>query len=377
MSTAALSTLPAPEEESRSQKYASFPLVHRMMLHEKSRTKALEENGKKQIFYPKSTDGWIKTLFVLEGRAMDRILLPWTVATLNGVMWTLIAELYLDDRPGVSFTSYESIFGLILSSSLSFLLVFRLNRSAERFWMARLAWGVIVASTRCLVDGVLVHGRHEPEQRDEAIRWLAGFPITLTNYMRGIPKFERGTLAGVLTDAEIDDLESLSNGPLSAIQKVRRHLKAIFRFDAETPMAIAQGHSFRLNLLEKELNTIVKQMGALERIRATPLPLVYVTHLRTFLMCFLIAIPYIWEANLGYATIPIVFITSFALLGLEGAAMEVEAPFHKDRPNHLSMDAYTLLIMNNIMQQIKEDANYNGILVGKTEFDGSAEVICV
>jgi len=67
--------------------------------------------------------------------------------------------------------------------------------------------------------------------------------------------------------------------------------------------------------------------------------------------------PYVWENTFGYATIPIVFVTAFALLGLEGAAQEVEAPFLKNRTNHLNMDAFCLLMISNILQQISESAD--------------------
>jgi predicted membrane chloride channel (bestrophin family) len=66
--------------------------------------------------------------------------------------------------------------------------------------------------------------------------------------------------------------------------------------------------------------------------------------------------PYVWESTFGYATIPIVFLTAFALLGLEGAAQEVEASFLKNRTNHLNMDAFCLLRISNILQQISESA---------------------
>lgn len=322
-----------------------------------SRSTALEKDGNRQLFYPKSTDGWFKTLFVLEGRALDRIMLPWIFVTLNGVMWTLVSELYLNDSRKSDLSSYESIFGLVLSSSLSFLLVFRLNRSAERFWAARMSWGAIIASSRAIVGGVLVHGRHDPTHRDEVVKWIAAFSVVLAHFMRGIRKIDRGTVLGILDEGEIQELETVSHPPIQVAQKIRTNLAEAFHFDDNTAFSIAQGRSQRLDTLEKELNKIILEMGALERIKGTPLPLVYVTHLRTFLIGFLLGFPYIWERNLGYGTIPVVALTAFALLGLEGAAMEVEAPFERNRPNHLSMDAYCLLLLRNIVQLVQKDAD--------------------
>lgn len=329
------------------------------------RTAALEHDGEKQITYTKSNDGWMKTVFVLEGRALDKILLPWCLVSLNAIAWTVASEEYVGNRRELDFAFYESLFGLVLSSSLSFLLVFRLNRSAERYWSARMSWGIIIASSRTLVEGVLVHGRHDPKRRDEVVRWIAAFSIILTHFIRGIQTLDPGTLLGILRHEEIENLNNLSHAPLHATQELRLLLDEIFYFDDTTPFGVAQGRSQRLDALEKELNILILQMGALERIKASPLPLVYVTHLRTFLLCFLLGLPYIWAGNLGYATIPMTILTAFALLGLEGAATEVEAPFEKDRTNHLNMDAYCIALLKNITQQIQQDAD-RAILNGRS-----------
>lgn len=317
----------------------------------------MEQDGYKQIYYTKSNDGWFKTLFLLEGRALDQILAPWFLVSINAVVWTLVSELYITERGEANLEPYESIFGLVLSSSLSFLLVFRLHRSAERFWMSRMSWGAIIACIRAIVGGVLVHGRHNPSQRDEVLRWTTAFPIVLMHFMRGIHGFNSGTLLGVLNEDEIRSLETLGHPPIHVAERIRRHLSEVFHFDEHTPINVAHGRSQRIDTLERELNRLILEMGALERINTTPLPLVYVTHLRTFLLCFLLGLPYIWERTLRYATIPMVIMTAFALLGLEGAAMECEAPFKKNRPNHLNMDAYCLTVLKNTLQEIQQNAD--------------------
>ena len=63
--------------------------------------------------------------------------------------------------------------------------------------------------------------------------------------------------------------------------------------------------------------------GGMERIKSTPLPIVYVSHLRTFLMITLIAYPWVFGPSWGWSTIPIVAASAFALLGIESAALEV------------------------------------------------------
>ena len=137
--------------------YEGFPLVQSMLASEEIRTTTLNKEGSKQIRYPKSNSGWFRSLFVLEGRALDRILLPWLLVTLNAVAWAVAYD-KLDFRDQDASQSYdptmirrnyiEGVLELVLTSTMAFLLVFRLNRSATRFWMARGSWGVMVVKCR-------------------------------------------------------------------------------------------------------------------------------------------------------------------------------------------------------------------------------------
>jgi putative membrane protein len=176
-------------------------------------------------------------------------------------------------------------------------------------------------------------------------------------FMRGIKEIAPETLVGILNKADLDDLQKSSHPPLHSADLIRVHLSRIFAVTDTTPFATGQAKTQHLIMVENLLDRMMESEGTMERIKATPLPLVYVAHLRTFLLLFLISMPYIWESSLGYITIPVVFLTAYAMLGLEGAAQEMEAPFSKDRTNHLNMDAYCLLLISNIQQQAREDAD--------------------
>jgi predicted membrane chloride channel (bestrophin family) len=115
-----------------------------MLASEKIRTEALEVDGKKQIFYTKSNDGWFQTVFVLQGRALDRYIVPLAIVTVNAIIWTVVAEAVLLVQPGAEIVGIEGVLSLVVSTTLAFLQVFRLNRSAERYWVARESWGAVV-----------------------------------------------------------------------------------------------------------------------------------------------------------------------------------------------------------------------------------------
>jgi putative membrane protein len=377
------------DDDDDDDEYKHYPLVQSLIETESIRTLTFTKQGSKQMNYPKSNEGWWVTLMTCEGRALDRILLPWIVVTLNSIIWTIVYEkspkikrmMVLQELEAKE--NLQGFLTIVLNTTMAFLLVFRLNRSATRFWMARQCWGIIGVRSRAIVSTVLVHGSHYPHHRDNVIRWVAAFSIASMNFVRGIKEIDPNCVAGILNDDELADLCNAIHPPLYSADMIRIYVCELFSpntdADATTKkdddddddgsnnnnniMSLSQSYAVndlrtqQLIAIEDQLNSMIDESGAMERIKGTPLPLVYVTHLRTWLMLFLLSMPYFWQSSLGYATIPVVFLTAFSLLGVEGAAEEVESPFRKNRTNHLDMDSFCLGILSNILQQTKHDAD--------------------
>mmetsp|Transcript_19556 Transcript_19556/g.25231 ORF Transcript_19556/g.25231 Transcript_19556/m.25231 type:complete len:420 (+) Transcript_19556:69-1328(+) len=333
--------------------YPNFPLLHSMLKHEKIRTRFLDEEGIIQSSCPMSTSGWIRTLFIGRARALDHVYFPWTIAVINATIFSVLDNTVFESDYGDSSEDWASLFTFALNATLGFLLVFRLNRAAVRFWVAREKWGNIVAELRNSVSSLLVHGNHDLANRDEAIRWLAAFPLASKDFIRGEAHYAYKGYAGILSKAQLERMQrNNKHPPLFVAYQIRQHAQAIFKISAvdANSVSMALGRSQQMNLLETLINNLVKEMGGLERIKGTPLPIVYVSHLRTFLMINLLLLPYIWGRSWGLYTIPIVAVAAFAYLGLEAAAAEVEAPFQKERHNALDMDRYCCAVLSNIQQ---------------------------
>lgn len=105
--------------------------------------------------------------------------------------------------------------------------------------------------------------------------------------------------------------------------------------------------------LERHVDDLVNLCGAMERIRSTRLPIVYVSHLRTFLVGYLLSLPFVYVAYWGWGTIPAVAAVSFAMLGIEGAATECENPFSAKRTNHLAMDRFCEAQVGEVCQLLR------------------------
>ena len=87
---------------------------------------------------------------------MGTFIVPLLIVTLNTVGWTIITHIY-KDKFNFTLETATSLYNLVLTTALAFLLVFRLNRVAVRWWDTRSMWGMIVADARILASCILEH----------------------------------------------------------------------------------------------------------------------------------------------------------------------------------------------------------------------------
>jgi putative membrane protein len=337
--------------------YKNFPLAHATLEGSEKREAALKESGHKQMNHVRGTDGWWRSMLVIEDRAIDNYLGPWILICANALLACLLTKVGNVRLPEETLLHLDTVYSLVLKTSLAFLLVFRLNRCAMRFWDARGLWGNLTHQTRNLVGAILLYGSHCPKHRDAAIRWGASLCVASKNFIRSDHEYPPDELAGFLSRDQVTRLSEASHGPLFAASMCRHYLSKVFFIDETTPPGLAHAYTLRLQECESYVARLVEQVSGMEKIRSTPLPIVYVTHLRTFLITYAIFLPWVWVHEWSWATVPLTAFTAFALLGIEGASSEVEIPFSKARSNHLAMDAYCLVILDSVSGLVVQDAN--------------------
>eukprot|EP00978_Attheya_sp_CCMP212_P023089 scaffold69932_cov52-Attheya_sp.AAC.3 len=301
--------------------------------------------------YPKGSDGWFATLFVPGSRVFGKYFWPWLITTLNALYWTIltqVGDIHLYDTDD---NNWKTSFQLGLSSTLAFLLVFRLNRSILRFWEGMKAWGNLVSYTRSLVSGLLIHGRDVPYHRDQAIIWTVTIAVSAKKSLRE-EEMVICDMHGLLTEEQVKAVNDAYNSPLYALHEVRYHLKELF--DVKKDFGpLCPVRSAEVRQLEKMLDFISSNIAMSENILCTPLPLVYVAQLRTFLIGYLLVLPYVTTDLWGWGTVVVVSLTALIMLGLEGASAEVESPFEKGKVNDLDLDNYCAIMMKDTKQLIK------------------------
>jgi putative membrane protein len=342
-----LSLVPRSNNDIPSTLYQNDSLVVSLSLTRERRLQALSKNdiiGKSV----KSNSSYLKTLLVIRERAIDVFFFPWAIVTINAIVWTCLIEGPLKDKFIIEPETVNSLYTLVLTTTLAFLLVFRLNRVAVRWWETRRMWGSIIANSRTLAGAILEHMNHAPDHRDAALSYVAAYAVACKHHIRNEKKYDPNELAGFLSPEQVRILSSSNHPCLLAAAKLRHALQLAFQVSPATKAAVGSAYSSEMRMMEKHIFNLINEMGGLERVRSSPLPIVYVTHLRTFLMIYLLSMPYLYGHTWGYFTIPAVTLTGFALLGIDGAATECSSPFNKSRANHLDMDGFCLIILKEL-----------------------------
>ena len=301
-------------------------------------------------------DSWRSTLLIVNARALDRIRLPWCCVIAVTLLWT-VPVMCSGASSRVNLEQFVSAYNVTLTT-LSFLIVFRVNRAAVRFWDCRQMWGKLIEVGRQLTAGAALHCRHAPAARDALAAWTCAFAVASKDLLRGNAALDARQLTGILGTADCAVTSQAAHMPLFCAAAMRAALVAALGPDAapaapDAPLAAAVAAATHraacLRTLDVHVDEMIGQVGGMERIRATPLPLVYVAHLRTFLLCYLLFMPLVYIGQWQWGTIPAMALVSFALLGVEGAAAECESPFAQ-RANHLAMDAYCAALVANVAE---------------------------
>ena len=317
------------------------------------------------------------------GRNMSMIVMPLACLLVWDVIWVIALSFQKPSQKGKDLST--KLDGLVspLLTPVSFLLVFRLGRAAVRFWDARSAVGKVVEVCRTLISTVAAacidsQSQHHNEMVEEFSRWLCVFPIAVKNFVRPSARegwkeehrqnkrrFEIGLLldekdANKLLNVKQDQGEF---GPIFVLNNLRRLAFKMSLSEGNEPLKIAF-----YKQVNEQLDVLTGAWGAIERINSTPLPFVYVVHLRTFLLLYIAfwhleSLSKIYFSNENIeeswimgASLPLLFFESWSLLGIEAASVECERPFGW-RSNHLPLGKMCVIVTQNVAQTLKNFSN--------------------
>jgi putative membrane protein len=232
----------------------------------------------------------------------------------------------------------RSIFNF-LGIVLSILLVFRTNTAYDRWWEGRKQWGSLVNHCRnlaiqlhvCIPEG-------DMDSRYYFNKHIANFCIAFKEHLRN------GTNISELLSLsakEVEHYKTLKHVPNAISLEIQHRVQNLHRTD--------QISGFDHINIKTHTQALLDILGACERIKKTPIPFSYAVFIRLFIMAYCTLLPFSLMSDLGMAAILITMFVSFAFLGIEMMAGEIEDPFGLD-----CNDLPTGTIATNIHKDISE-----------------------
>ncbi|MEI6765118.1 MAG: bestrophin family protein [Bacteroidota bacterium] len=279
---------------------------------------------------------WLSHLFAWRGTVVANVL----PRVIFFMLWTsLVIYLYhLGYIPKEK--QIDPLVYNVVGLALGLLLVFRTNTSYDRFWEGRKLLGSNVNSFRNisqLLNSVIP--KENKKLREEFVELIAVFNHAVKDRLRdGVTEETMNMLRPEFKET-VKDSDHVPNTIMRLIQERITDLKVNsgFRGDPEYKIIMA------------ELGAVTGNMGGMERIRFTPIPFAYASHLQLFIMIYFLALPFGMFDKLHWLAVPVVGIISVVLLGINEIGVEIEDPFGDD-PNDLPVDTICVTIEKNVKE---------------------------
>jgi putative membrane protein len=202
-----------------------------------------------------------------------------------------------------------------LTLVLGGLLVFRTNTAYDRWWEGRKLWGQLVNDCRNLaikVQSCVRAGQHEKQL---FARKLISFCYALKDHLRG--------------DVRLQDLDGFKDSTDNPTH-VPAYVTSAIYLQFETWRQTNQLGRVELLLLDPHAASLMNICGACERIRKTPISISWRRFIRQLLGIYLLSLPWAIEEDMGYWSIPVMFLIGYFMVGMESIAEDVEQPFGTD-----------------------------------------------
>lgn len=277
-------------------------------------------------------DRWTETLLAWSGRAEASY--PCWIIIIEACVLNMVAELAPET---VTSLSISGKMHSLIGGAIMFLVVFRTQYAFRKWWEGRVVFGRIVVLSRVLAQRICSYVADDQLCR-EMVQYVIAAAVATKCHLRN-KRVEPVMLSGVLTDDELEVLNTQPNMPFFATSTVVQCLaRAVQQGSCVGPLTMA---------IDNAVRALDEAIGEAERL-LTPMPFVYVAHLRSFLFLYLLALPFVLIVDLGRMMTIAVALAAYLLIGLESTAVELENPFGVDG-NDLPLDLYCMEISRDLL----------------------------
>ena len=275
---------------------------------------------------------WYKLIFALHKSDTLRIL--WKemmyMAILSIGLSYLVTTYWKHIESLEKLTTVYSLVGFVIS----LLLVFRTNTAYDRWWEGRKQWGALVNNTRNLAlktESII----KDESARNLFKRMIPNFAFAMKEHLReGVIMEELK-----LTDEERDLLSRKEHIPNAISQLMYKKLSELKRR--------GELSQEEMIIIDTNLNALLDNLGACERIRNTPIPYSYMIFLKKFIVMYVGTMPLAFVPTFGYYAAIITTFVFYVLVSMEVLAEEIEDPFGTD-DNDLPTDNLSEKIRGNV-----------------------------
>ena len=276
--------------------------------------------------------GWKDHLFDIRGSMAYQILSRVTIcAIFSAVVVAFHKTVYPLELPLAAHT--------LIGLALGLLLVFRTNASYDRYWEGRRLWGNIINDCRNLGRQARVYLDGSVELKTSVTFWTIAFPYAVMGSLRG--ESSLGPIADRLDPDDVSAVLQADHVPLAIASRLSEALS-----EAQNTGLLAEYTRIEI---DRRVHNLVDHLGGCERIRRTPLPFVYVAHLRRALILYCFTLPFALVGTYNWYTLIVVPILAYILFGIEEIGVEIENPFGKD-VNDLPLEKFCQTIEENLVE---------------------------
>ena len=214
--------------------------------------------------------------------------------------------------PYADYAVVHSTVHAILGLVVSMLLVFRTNSAYAKWWEARTLWGSLINASRNLA----LKARHfvpaPADERRQLADLLSVFATTLKDHLRHINDLKR-----------VSGFEDLGEDPAHPPGVVASRIYGLIESWRSRQLISDQ----LTRVFDVEAKVLMEVCGGCERILNTRLAFSYRVFVNKCVFLYVVTLPWGLVEDFHVWTIPMVFVVSFLLIGLEIVAYSVESPF--------------------------------------------------
>jgi len=325
----------------------------------------VDHNQVKQIF-TYDCSNWFNIMLSFYGRTLPWR--PWVVVMVITVAYVLVDTKYGFELLGPNFDyDFNPVVHSTVGIVIGFLIVYQSSQSSQRWGDSRVSWENIISNSRealrCLCahcngkEIIKLFGRH-----------IIAFSVCAKHYLLQENYNSKNPCPELAQIMEPEDLDLLYKLPCRS-----RPMACLYACQRITELAIQKQLFARpvARDINPNLVRLSDDLGACERILYTPMPWVYTLHLRMFLLFYLSMLPFAFSyyrpVPQWYSTITYVFFLSYAFLGLEDMAVQIQNPFGNSFSD-LPLCMFNQIVQDDIEEMVRlKYEQYNSIFTDKLE----------